>query len=119
MIKPIIIFCLILLISVEIYGKRVIVKRKTTKKTRTPVEAWTGKWFPGPPHPKDDWKGKWFPYPPYTNGQTLNGYDKKRLTASEICDDGKVLYYNVYISCFDNINFFIIHIFAAIHWNRL
>ncbi|XP_039965878.1 uncharacterized protein LOC120778201 [Bactrocera tryoni] len=87
MIKPNIIFYFLLLISVEIYGKRLIVKRKTTKKA--PVEAWTGKWFPGPPHPKDDWKGKWFPNPPYTNGQTLNVHDKKPLTATEICDDGK------------------------------
>lgn len=89
MIKPIIIFCCLLL-SIEISGKRLIVKRKTT--TSTPVESWSGKWFPGPPHPKDDWKGKWFPYSPYTNRQTLNVHDEKRLTASEICDDGKVWY---------------------------
>ncbi|XP_067643695.1 uncharacterized protein [Eurosta solidaginis] len=68
--------------------RRVIIKRKTTAKTGK-IESWKGKWFPGPPHPKDQWKGKWFPYAPYTNVQPLYKHYKKQLDAADICDDGK------------------------------
>ncbi|CAD7006641.1 uncharacterized protein LOC101456887 [Ceratitis capitata] len=87
MFKSFVFFVVIVAYSEEIYGKRLIVKRKTT--TKSPVEAWTGKWFPGPPHPKDPWKGKWFPYEPYTSMKNLDMSHKQDLKAYEICDDGK------------------------------